>query len=577
MTVAVAEVPVLIVGGGPAGLTASLLLSRHGIQSLLADKRAAESPLPRARGVHARAMEILRVCGVEPDLRAVELPITPGAEWRARMTGAPLREDVLKAGPGISPCEGLSVSQDVFESVLREHARSYASAQLLAGTRLTSSEVSDDGVDAALLSQETGRCSRIRARWLIAADGARSGIRRHLDIALNGPDDLGRQQMIAFRADLTAYTGEHPRGIYFLTDTRAALIWTHRGHRWVLSIPDRCDGTDVPDPATTVRDVLGIPGLPVDVLGSNHWTAAAQSAARYRHGPVFLAGDAAHRFPPAGATGVSTAMHDAHNLAWKIAAVHHGHAGPDLLDSYRAEREPVGQRNAGETGTAWSRLTTTNAVPFAGRSLTQIDMGYQYVSPVITGDGSPGADPPGADYTPSAAPGCRAPHQWIRTGRGRRSTIDLFDRAFVLLTAGPGTSWRAAAEAASDMLRLPVDSHVIREPGWPRLYGVTPGGAVLVRPDGHVAWRSRRTPGSADPAAQTQILAALAAATGTPMTSRERAAPRSDVPIPARDLRTRSTRDADPAQCHAHGPNLEERYHSSDRQYARCSAENLPD
>lgn len=157
MTADAAEVPVLIVGGGPAGLTASLLLSRHGVESLLVDKRATESPLPRARGVHARAMEILRVCGVEPDLRAVELPITPGAEWRARLTGAPAREDVptAAAGTDVSPCEGLSVSQDVFESVLREHARGYASARLLAATLLESLEVSDTGVEATLLASES--------------------------------------------------------------------------------------------------------------------------------------------------------------------------------------------------------------------------------------------------------------------------------------------------------------------------------------------------------------------------------------------------------------------------------------
>ena len=516
MTAGAAEVPVLIVGGGPAGLTASLLLSRHGVESLLVDKRVTASPLPRARGVHARAMEILRVCGVEPDLRAVELPITSGAEWRPRLTGAPTREDVLPsaAGTDVSPCEGLSVSQDVFESVLRDRARGYAGARLLVGTLLESLEVSDAGVEAALLDQGSGRRSRVRARWMIAADGARSGIRGQLGIAMNGPDDLGRQHMIAFRADLTAYTGENPRGIYFLTETGAALIWTHPGHRWVISIPDRPATGDAPDLEATVRDALGAPGLPVEVLGSNRWTAAAQSAAQYRRGPVFLAGDAAHRFPPAGATGVSAAMHDAHNLAWKIAAVLGGRAGPALLDSYPVEREPIGQRNATETGTAWSRMTNANGSPFTGRSLAQIDMGYQYRSPAITADGSPDADPPGADYRPSATPGCRAPHLWIDNSGRRKSTIDLPDRNIVLLTAEPGASWRAAAQAASRTLRLPIDSHVIREPEWPCRYGVTPAGAVLVRPDGHVTWRNPATPGAGDRSAEIQIRAALAAATG---------------------------------------------------------------
>ena len=516
MTSGVVELPVLIVGGGPAGLTASLLLSRYGVESLLVDKRMTGSPLPRARGVHARAIEILRVCGVEPDLRAVELPITPGAEWRARLTGPPIREDVPGAATKaeVSPCEGLSVSQDVFESVLREHACGYATARLQAGTLLESFDASDTGVEATLLDQASGQRHCVRARWMIAADGARSGIRRQLGIAMNGPDDLGAQQMIAFRADLSRSTGGNPRGIYFLTDTGAALIWTHPDDRWVLSIPDTAGGVAGLDPAVTIRDVLGVHELAVEVLGSNRWTAAAQTAARYTQGQIFLVGDAAHRFPPAGATGVSAAMHDAHNLIWKIAAVLRGHAGPALLDSYAAEREPVGRRNTDETGTAWSRLFNANGPPFAGRSLAQIDMGYQYRSSAIAADGSPDADPPGADYTPTADPGCRAPHLWLHTPHGRRSTIDLFDRDIVLLTADPGASWRAAAETASSTLGVRVESYVIREPEWPLLYGITPAGAVLVRPDGHVIWRRRTAPSAGEPTTHAQILAALATGTG---------------------------------------------------------------
>ncbi|HVW42795.1 MAG TPA: FAD-dependent monooxygenase, partial [Amycolatopsis sp.] len=308
MTSEVVETPVLIVGGGPAGLTASLLLSRHGVESLLIDKRLTGSPLPRARGVHSRAMEILRVCGVEPDLRAVELPITPGAEWRADLPGPPVGEDVPSdTQRPVSPCEGLSVSQDVFESVLRDHVRGYPTGRLRMGALLESFQTFDAGVRATVIEQTTGRHIEVRARWMIAADGARSGVRHQLGIAMNGPDDLGQQTMIAFRADLTGLTSARPRGIYFLTATGTALIWTHADDRWVISKPGPMAADD--DPATVIRHVLGIPDLTLDVLATNPWTAAAQSAAQYTHGPVFLAGDAAHRFPPAGATGVSAAMH----------------------------------------------------------------------------------------------------------------------------------------------------------------------------------------------------------------------------------------------------------------------------
>lgn len=511
MTAEIVEVPVLIVGGGPAGLTGSLLLSRYGVGSLLIDKRAGDFPLPRARGVHARAMEIMRGCGVEPDLRAVELPITPGAQWQTTLTGPPIREDVpgAAAQTDVSPCKGLSVSQDVFESVLRGHARGYAAARLWTGSLLEGFEMCEAGVEASVVDCHSGRRSRVRARWMIAADGARSGIRERLGIGMTGPDDLGRQWMVAFRADLSPYTGSHPRGIYFLTDTGAALIWTHPDHRWVISLPDAAEDRD---PQATVRAVLGVPDLPIEVLGASHWTAAAQTAGRYSQGPVFLAGDAAHRFPPAGATGVSAAMHDVHNLAWKLAAVWRGHAGPALLASYPAEREAVGHRNTDETGTAWARVFAANGAPFAGRSLAQIDMGYQYRSAVITDDGSPGADPPGSDYQPTATPGCRAPHLWLDSGT---STIDLFDRNLVLLTAQPGAPWRDAAATASCALGIPVDSHIIANPGWPGRYGVTPAGAVLVRPDGHVAWRSPTTPPPGELTPHDLVLAALKTSTAT--------------------------------------------------------------
>jgi tetracenomycin A2 monooxygenase-dioxygenase len=195
-------------------------------------------------------------------------------------------------------------------------------------------------------------------------------------------------------------------------------------------------------------------------------------------------------------------MHDAHNLAWKLAAIHHGSAGEALLDSYEAEREPVGARNAAETGTAWARIWNPDGPPFAGRSLQQIDMGYQYRSAAISSDDGPDTDPPGSGYTPTATPGCRAPHLWLNS---TRSTIDLFDRDFVLLTAPAGHAWREAT--------LPVRPHIISEPSWPDLYGVSPEGAVLIRPDGHVAWRRSTLPGSGEPTAQQQLHDAYSRAT----------------------------------------------------------------
>jgi 2-polyprenyl-6-methoxyphenol hydroxylase-like FAD-dependent oxidoreductase len=492
MSAPTSDVPVLIVGGGPAGLTASLLLSRHGVRSLLIDRRTAASTLPRARGVHSRAMEILRIGGAEPAMRKVELPITPGAQWRPSLAADAVREDAITAASedDVSPCEGLAVSQDVFEAVLREHVRAFADATIETGVRLDRLDVAEASAVAHVTDLVSGGRREIRARYVIAADGAHSRIRDRLGIAMNGDADLGQQEMIAFRADLSPVVGDHPRGIYFLTDSGAALIWTHPDDRWVISRP-----VASPDPVgaigpsgrgpDVVREVLGLPGLDVTVLATNPWTAAALSASEYAAGPVLLVGDAAHRFPPVGATGVSAAMHDVHNLAWKIAAVLDGRAAPRLLDTYGVERKQVGERNVAETGAAWSRMFAGSGRPFSGRDMRQIDMGYQYRSSAVTPDGSADSDTPGTTYTPTGAPGCRAPHLWI--DNGARSTIDLFDRDFVLLAGADHAGWLSVGATDATALGARLATRLMTERPWAQRFGVTSSGAVLVRPDGHVA------------------------------------------------------------------------------------------
>jgi 2-polyprenyl-6-methoxyphenol hydroxylase-like FAD-dependent oxidoreductase len=482
--------PVLIVGGGPAGLTLSLLLSRHGIASVLVDKRTRPSVLPRARGVHARAMEIARVCGVEDALRAVELPITPGVRWHSTLSAPPTRTERISAAveDDVSPCEGLAAAQDVFEGQLCAQAADRPAATVRQGVELTGLQVHRDWVVATLRETDGGRQQRVDARYLIAADGVHSAIRGRLGIPMDGEPDLGARTWIAFRADLTGYVGRTPHGLYVLTDSGSVLLWTHPDNRWVLSGPVDPADRDGVHAADTVRAAIGASRLAVEVLGHRVWTAAAQTARRMRSGPVFLIGDAAHRVPPAGATGVSTAMHDAHNLAWKLAAALGGRAGDALLDTYQTERLPVARRTAAEARATWEA--------FAGRpptqpqrSMRQIDMGYRYVSAAIVDDDptAPDPDAPGSDFTPTARPGCRAPHLWLDTGR-HRSTLDLFGSDLVLLS-DTGAGWAHAARTVGAQLATPLPFHRIDAPGWAARYGVQAGGAVLVRPDGHVAWR----------------------------------------------------------------------------------------
>jgi putative polyketide hydroxylase len=316
---------------------------------------------------------------------------------------------------------------------------------------------------------------------------------------MDGAEDLGTRHIIAFRADLSSYAGERPRGMYFLTESGAVLYSTHPDSRWVIDAPDAGSPLDAID---TVRRVTGLDDLEVEVLAVGRWRAAARTAATYSTDRVFLVGDAAHQAPPLGATGVSTAMADAHNLAWKLAAVIDGSAGTPLLDTYAAEREPVGRDNVTELGAAWD-VVRAGGPPSLGRTLREIDMGFSYESAAVIPDDEdaaiepvPGVPPEAvvaaqSDYLPSARPGCRAPHLWLDDPGPTASTLDLFGPHLTLLTGPAGQAWQAASDVARATLHTPLTCHVIRHGDWSHLYGVTPSGAVLVRPDGHVAWRQR--------------------------------------------------------------------------------------
>jgi putative polyketide hydroxylase len=238
-----------------------------------------------------------------------------------------------------------------------------------------------------------------------------------------------------------------------------------------------------PERATElVRKGAGVPGLPVDVAGLVPWSMQADSAERWRVGNVFLAGDAAHRMTPLGGLGLNTAIQDVHNLCWKLAAVLQGWAGPELLQSYEVERRPVAQANldrsvslAGDAGAA------------GPRTALDFDLGFQYASSAIVADGSEPSRRIDGDYEPAARPGWRAPHVWLGRGRDRVSMLDLFGPRFTLLTGRRGGPWLEAGTAVAGEFAVPLRTLNVSETSWKVLYGVEATGAVLVRPDGHVA------------------------------------------------------------------------------------------
>jgi hypothetical protein len=259
-----------------------------------------------------------------------------------------------------------------------------------------------------------------------------------------------------------------------------------------------------------VRGAVGVEDLEVEVLSALPWAAAAAIAERFRDGRVFLAGDAAHLIPPTGGQAMSVGIQDVHNLVWKLAARLGGWAGDGLLDTYESERRPFAvaviddaTRNLGVRG---------RPEQFSNRGRV---LGISYDSTAIVPDGSdlPTVANPVIDYAPTARPGSRAPHMWLWRDEQQISTLDLYDTRFVLLTGPSGQAWRVAGEKVAERLGIPVRCYAVGPGGslidtageWPSLYGVGRDGAVLVRPDGHVAWRTETT--DANPA--TELTAAF--------------------------------------------------------------------
>ncbi|WP_326536016.1 FAD-dependent monooxygenase [Pseudorhodoferax sp.] len=527
------DVPVLIVGGGPVGLTTSLLLSLAGIESLLVERHPGTAILPKARGINARTMEMYRQIGLEDEIRAVGMParFTGMILWAESLAGAEIhRLQPARGGAGqaaLSVTGNCGCSQDLLEPVLRRRAERLGPGRLRFSTEMTALACSADGVRATLRDAQ-GQTGQVRARYLVAADGSQSPIRQQLGISRQGEHDVYDSVNIHFRADLRQWTEDRPASLYLVEqpDLRGTFMTIDGTDRWGFLVTSLSHYGFTPEQFTPafcteiIRKAVGIDSVAVEVLGVSAWKASALVAERYRSGPVFLAGDAAHEMPPTGGFGLNTGVQDAQNLAWKLAAVLRGEAGEALLDSYDAERRPV--------GVAVTRSSLLNALSM-GRTARQdqavlprkeflneigLVFGARYRSAAVLPDGEPEpTHDPVAQYVPSAAPGCRAPHVALMRAGQPLSTLDLLGRGFVLLTAPGGQAWRdAAARVQAPRIDSVVIGDEIRAPdaSWRDAYGLAEDGAVLVRPDGHVAWRSRG--GAAD--APAVLSAALGAVLG---------------------------------------------------------------
>ncbi|WP_033258310.1 MULTISPECIES: FAD-dependent monooxygenase [Kitasatospora] len=537
------RVPVLIAGGSLVGLSASLFLGRLGVPHLLVERHAETSRHPRGRGNNLRTMELFRVAGVEEDVRAAAsvLAGNHGILQAETLSGGEQEWLFREIDPGgglarFSPSGWCLCSQNDLEPVLLRHAAGRGDVRF--NTELLSFVQDADGVTARLRDRATGEESEVRADYLVAADGPRSPVRERLGIGRSGRGDLFHNVSVTFRAKrLAEVVGDRLFIACYLTDPAGAgaLLPVDNREQWVFHLPwhpERGEAVeDFTDArcAAHIRAAAGVPDLDVEITGRAPWHAAERVADRYAEGRVFLCGDAAHEMPPTGAFGSNTGIQDAHNLAWKLAAVLGGWGGPRLLESYQAERRPVAVQTAARAAarSVEHRHPGFDAAPVGGprTDVLAVALGYRYPEGALVGaDATAGVVP--ERFAATGEVGTRAPHLWLRGADGERvSTLDLFEREPVLLApAAGGGRWAEAARAVTGETGVPIRclllgeggdylAEPVPEPpagrgpagpvGWPAVYGLREGGAVLVRPDGFVGWRASSPVG--DPAAALRV------------------------------------------------------------------------
>lgn len=521
------EVPVLVVGGSLVGLATAMFLAQHGVEVLSVEKHHGTAIHPRAGYFQLRTIELMRVAGIEDRVRAASLALYDpdgGINNVESLTGAEIANYIPNINTGVedlSPARRLMLPQQVLEPILLERAGELG-ARFMYSNEVVDIAQDDTGVTVRTRHVDEGTERTIRSRYLVACDGNRSPIRERLGITMTGHGLLSRSVTIYFRADCSAALAGRNLGVIYVTnaDLRGFFRLEKTGLGGFLCVFTVGDIDDpgarfVADTITEevalqlVRDAVGDQQLDVHIEAVDKWIASADNASTYQSGRIFLAGDAAHTMPPTGGFGGNTGVHDAHNLAWKLAYVLAGVAGPELLDTYDAERQPAGHQAVEQ---AYNRYVMRSdpdlgtdgmqpAIPDPHVEFNRYRSSAVVPDPAIVDDGRPDIDP----RQSRGLPGTRAPHVEVVYNGVAISTLELFVGRFVLVTGPDGGVWADAAAAVASKLGIEIEcyrvSHELTDAD--RLceaYGMATGGAVLVRPDGYVGWRGGAPAPGADPA-----------------------------------------------------------------------------
>lgn len=498
------DIDVLIVGAGPVGISAAMLLHKMGHSVRIIERREGPQRAPAAHVINARTFEVWRQIGVNVDhLRSLaQDPQAAGqVHWVTKLGGTVLgslpyerQGDEMLA---ITPTPLRNLAQHILEPVLVDELSSMGIAveystqwlSMIQEDESVTSTVSHDGNDEVIV-----------ARYLLGCDGASSAVRQASGITMEGPDNLQSFATIHFTADLSSLTRECPGVLFWLCDQGmgGTLISHGSNNEWVYMHP--VDADFVIDQShhefeAMVRSVLIDAQVDIKILRTSSWTMTSQIAERYRDGRVFLVGDAAHRFPPSGGMGLNSGVQDAHNLAWKLYAVITGQSPDSLLDTYDPERRPVAQRNAQaslenafkmiEVFEALGKPNQEGLTDAINNQQTHFDMfglqmGFRYELEGSTTPIAPLSDDVIRNYTPSTEPGCRLPHGWLTRNGQRVSSLDLIGLTGTTVIAGP------TAESNTNYLQVGRD---FEDPDnwWGTVLGLPDDGYITVRPDQHVA------------------------------------------------------------------------------------------
>lgn len=513
------HVPVLIIGGGLTGLTSALFLAHHKVDYLLIEKHATTAIHPKAGGITFRTMELFRELGLEKNIRAAgkllenccgRITVNTMAEAdpeelkRTRIAQYESDESMAAIIKKISPSKRTSCYQIDLEPMLLQEARRLG-GKLWFHHELVSYKQDNIGVTAIVRDCETKKEQIIHSDYLIAADGAKSSIRKHAGIPTTGRGNIGGHYInIYFEADLSDLI----QGDAFIfsmilhPEVSGALLPVNNSDRWIYHVAyNPLKGETSEDFSEErckkiVRKAIGRSNLNVKILSISPWEATESTAVRFQDNRVFLVGDAAHLMPPTGGFGSNTGVQDAHNLAWKLAAVIHDEANPKLLETYHEERHSVVQLTTDYASSILLRAMNKQEDNLNNIDSLAVTAGYKYCSAAIINQD---ATPHRMDLLElGGRPGTRAPHMW-GTYQGKRiSILDLLGRSFVLFTGSEHNSWSTAAHTVAAHLGMSIHVYRVCPKGdfvdqdniFGKLYGINPEGAVLVRPDGCIGWRT---------------------------------------------------------------------------------------